>query len=308
MVWLGLLVAVAILVWSGGALASVLGRLASALNVSSFLISFVLMAAATTVPELSVGIVSSLEGQGTLIFGTVIGSNIANIALVGGVLMLLSGRLRIRSVLRRREATWAGGMALLPLLLAMDGKLVRAEGLVLLVALVAYMAQMLRSAKFFHQADEVKGDPTFRRDLVLFFVLVAVLLYSSHWAVRFAVQVAELVGVPVFVIGLFVLAVGTSLPELVFAIRCSLAKDPLLALGDITGALVLNATLILGISVLIAPIDLQAFSHYLRSGGVLLFLLVYLVLATHSDKFTSRLWGIALLSVYAAFVALEVMG
>ncbi len=308
MVWLGLLVALAVLVWSGGALAKVLERLARALNVSSFVVALVLMAAATTVPELSVGIISSLQGEGVLIFGTTVGSNIANLALVGGVLMLLSGRLKIRSVLRRREATWAGGLALLPLLLALDGRLTRAEGGVLLLAFVAYMAQLLRSARFFHQAEEVKGDPFFWRDLAFFAVLVAVLLYSSHWAVKFAVQAAELVGIPLYVIGLFVLAVGTSLPELVFAIRCSLAREPLLALGDITGAVVLNATFIMGLCALIAPVQLEAFSHYLSSAGVLVFLLVYLVLATHSEKLTSRLHGAALLAVYAAFVALEVMG
>lgn len=306
MAGIGLLVSVAVLVWTGGALAAVLGRLAQSLKVSSFLISFVMMAAATTVPELSVGILSSLQGQGSLVFGTAVGSNIANIALVMGVLMLLSGRLRIRSVLRRREASWAAGLALLPVLLAADGTITRAEGVVLLLALGAYMGQLLRSARFFHETDGLKGDPTFRRDLVLFAVLVGVLLYSSHWAVQFAVQVAELLGVPLFVIGLFVLAVGTSLPELVFAIRSAQAGDPLLALGDITGAIVLNATFILGIAALISPIELGAISPYIRSAVVLATLLVYLVLATHSERFTSRVWGLGLLGVYSAFVVAQV--
>ncbi len=283
MAGIGLLVSVAVLVWTGGALAAVLGRLAQSLKVSSFLISFVMMAAATTVPELSVGILSSLRGQGSLVFGTAVGSNIANIALVMGLLMLLSGRLRIRSVLRRREASWAAGLTLLPVLLAADGTITRAEGVVLLLALGAYMGQLLRSARFFHETDGLKGDLTFRRDLVLFAVLVGVLLYSSHWAVQFAVQVAELLGVPLFVIGLFVLA-----------------------LGDITGAIVLNATFILGIAALISPIELGAISPYIRSAVVLAALLVYLVLATHSERFTSRVWGLGLLGVYSAFVVAQV--
>ena len=308
MIWLGLVVSLAVLVWSGGALASVLGRLAGALKVSSFIISFVLMAAATSVPELSVGIVSSLEGKGSLSFGNVVGSNIANIALVMGVLMLLSGRLKIRSVIRRREAAWAAGLALLPLLLALDGKLSRGDGAALLLAFLAYMAQLLRSSRFFHEADGVKGDPRFWRNVAMFVGLVAVLVYSSRWVVYFAVEAAGLLGVPVFVIGLFVLAIGTSLPELVFAIRSSLAGDPLLSMGDITGSIVFNASVVLGITALISPVKLQSVSHYLASAVTLLALLLYLVLATHTEKATSRLWGGILLAVYVGFVAFEWIG
>ncbi len=307
MIWLGLVIALAALVWSGGMLATVLGRLARSLQVSSFLISFMLMAAATSVPELSVTIVSSLQHQGSLAFGTVVGSNIANIALVMGVLMLLSGRIKIRSAIRRREAAWAGGLALLPILLAMDGTLSRADGGALLLGFGAYVTQLLRNAHFFHKAEAVKGDPTFWRDLVLFALLVTLLLFSSRWVVHFAVDIAQLMGIPLFVIGLFVLAIGTSLPELVFAIRSSLAHDPLLSMGDITGSIVFNASVILGVGAMISPIKLQSPSHYLLSAGTLAVLLVYLWLATHTDKVTSRLWGGILLVVYAAFVALEWM-
>ncbi len=305
MAFLGLAVSLAVLIWSGGVLAAVLTRLSRSLHVSSFVVSFVLMAAATTLPEFSVGVISSLEGTGTLAFGAVLGSNIANIALVLGLLLLLNGRLQVKGVVRRREAFWAAVLALVPLLLAADGQVSRIDGAVLLLGFCAYLAQLLRSARFFHKADEVKGDPRFWRDLALFVVFVALLLLSSRWAVHFAVGIAELLGVPVFVIGLFLVAVGTSLPELVFAVRATLAKDPLLSFGDVTGAVVFNASLVLGVAALIRPIVLESLREYEVAAGALFLVLVYLVVAVYTGRMMSRAWGIGLFALYAVFTALE---
>jgi len=305
MAFLGLAVSLAVLIWSGGVLAAVLTRLSRSLHVSSFVISFVLMAGATTLPEFSVGVISSLEGTGTLAFGTVIGSNIANIALVLGLLLLLNGRLQVKGVIRRREAFWAAVLALVPLLLAADGRLSRIDGAVLVLGFCAYLAQLLHNARFFHKMDEARADPTFWRDLGLFVLFVALLLLSSRWAVHFAVQIADLLGVPVFVIGLFLVAVGTSLPEIVFAIRATLAKNPLLAFGDITGAVVFNASLVLGTAALIQPIVLESLKEYQVAAVALFLVLTYLVLAVHTGRMMSRVWGIALFAVYAVFTALE---
>lgn len=307
MIYVYLLVSIIVLLWSGGALAASLTTLSKRLHISAFLISFLLMAAATSMPELFVGIMSGVEGEGSLAFGTAIGSNIADIALVLGVLLIINGAITIKGTINKRESVWVAILAMLPILLVLDKTLSRIDGVILILGFALYAWQLLKNSHFFQKVNNVKANPGFWQDFLKFIVSVIILIFASRYTVIYAEEIAHDLNIPIMLIGIFLVAIGTSLPELVFAIRSTQSENPRLSLGDIVGSIVFNATIILGVSAFINPIYLSAVSEYYISAIALLILLVYFVYANYQNKILNRNWGYGLVAFYLLFLIIELI-
>ena len=251
-------------------------RLARRLGISSLVIGLTVVAFGTSAPELAASLTAALRGSADIALGNVIGSNTANLGLILGLSALVTP-LATRAPFLRRELPFMllTGAALLPLLA--DGRLGRVEGLGLVTVLLIYLVVLLRGArrdappgKAFSSAGTT-GGTTGRATggergglgpLLLSLLGIAgglVLLVGGAQAlVAGAVIAAHALGVPETVIGLTLVAVGTSLPELAASLAAAFKREPDIVLGNIVGSNIFNVLAILGISGSVAPLAATA--------------------------------------------------
>ncbi len=264
------------------------------------------MATATSMPELFVGVMSGLEGEGSLAFGTSIGSNIADVALILAILLIINGTISVKGAITRRESVWVAILAMLPVLLILDKTLSRIDGVILILAFVLYVWQLLKSSHFFQKVEQAKDNHRFWIEVGKVAISIVVLLVASRFTVIYAKDIALSLSVPIFLVGILLAPIATTLPELIFAIKSSQKNTPKLSLGDIVGSIVFNATIVLGISSLINPIVIDGFSKYIISAVALFLVIAYFVYANYQNKVLSRNWGIALIAFYLLFLIAEI--
>lgn len=283
-----------------------LTRLSVALRFSYFMAGFILMAFATTIPELLVGITSALERVPSLSLGNVIGSNMVNLGLVLALVAIFKGEIKIKSKIIKDDVLYLVPLVLLPLILLSDRSLSRLDGVVLLFAFLLYLIKLIKERREFKSLLE--EGPLFAGCLLNFLVFgfsVFVLIFSAKYVVDYGILIARDLKFPLILIGLSAVAVGTSLPELVFALRAARLGREEMALGDLVGACAINASLVLGITALISPILEVDFSFLSKASIFLLLTLFLFVFDIRSKNGLSRLTGIFLLSLYLAFLILE---
>ncbi|MFW5969872.1 MAG: calcium/sodium antiporter [Halofilum sp. (in: g-proteobacteria)] len=251
----------ALLVWSADRF--VLGASATArdLGVSPLVVGLVVVGFATSSPELLVAGFAAWQGNPGLGIGNAVGSNIANIALILGVSALLRPLISSSTILTR-ELPLLIAMTAVTVLVMLDGDFSRGDGVLLLLLMAGVMAFILRQAISQQESDDplatelteqIPGTLPLRRAvfwLVLGFVL---LILSSRMLVWGGVNIAEMLGVSDLVIGLTIVAVGTSLPELAAAIAAVLKDEYDLVLGNVIGSNLFNTLAVLGLPALIAP-------------------------------------------------------
>lgn len=293
-----------------------LQQVARLTGVGRLAVSFLLMAAATSLPELVVSVAAAIKGNSALALGTTLGSNIADISLVIGGAALLGGSFSVAGEWRKLDLLSVFLAGAMPLFLIMDGFLSRSDGLILLIIYGLYNSSLLKRYRS-ETTGGGKMNGLLRRMMArekkelggwfLWLILgVGMLLVSAKMVVSLGTSLAQGLGVPVFLIGLFLVAVGTSLPELVFEVEAIRKKLVGMALGDLFGSVVANSTLILGLTSLINPIKLEnGLNEYLLAAAVYggMFLLLWRLVAT--KKKLERWEGLLLIAAYAVFVLLE---
>lgn len=318
MSWLFIFVGIALLMFGGELVVRGAGRLALAAGLSPLVVGLTVVAFCTSAPEMAASLVAARQGTPEMALGNVIGSNIANIGLILG----LAGLLRpipIHSRILLREMPLVIGATALFALLAWDGRLSRGDGGVLLAALVGYVGWMLRSelrkgeavlAQEYGEVLEVRGRGSARSVLTqLGLVLggVALLVVGAEALVRGAVAIATASGVSPRVIGLTVVAVGTSLPELASSLVAVWKKEGDIVLGNVLGSNIFNVLGILGVTALVSPLAVD-----IASTGFDLWVLVILSVALlpifWSGGALKRWEGALLLASYAAYVTRLFLG
>ncbi|MDP2735328.1 MAG: sodium:calcium antiporter, partial [bacterium] len=203
-----------------------LTRIAIKLRVSEYLVGFVIMAVATSLPELAVGITSAIDANPTLSLGNVLGSNILNLTLVLGLAALVAGGLRLETQVRNREVFYMDLIALSPLVLLLDGRLSRAEGVVLLILFVIYMYTLIFQSREYHKVyKNHKRDGSIWKELALLLLGTAVLVGSADVLVRSAQELALALNMPEIIIGIFLIALSTSLPEIATSIPAAIRRQ-----------------------------------------------------------------------------------
>src|SRR3989344_988489 len=223
-----------------------------------FFLSSFLIGIATSLPEISVGITSALDGIPAISLGNVIGSNVANLSIITGVATLIGGALKVKDQTYTSDFLYALFAGIAPILLLIDGELTRVDGLILIALYGFYNFALLskRDATMDKEGfltslyHRIKTNHVGRNFKYLFLALVLI-IFSADMIVKSGQYIAESLGVPIFLVGLFLVAVGTSLPELAFGFRALKRNEPELFLGNLLGSTVVNATFIVGITVLI---------------------------------------------------------
>ena len=251
MTWLYILTFIAscfLMVRSGAWLVRSLTRIARHLQITEFVVAFILMAFATTVPEFFVGVMSALHHRPELSFGNIIGSNIINLTLAVGIGVLIAKGLKCEGAVIQRSSIYTAIIAFLPVLLMLDGSISRVDGVVLLLALTFYLQRLFyqkeRFTKVFSNAFNRKNNHfrLFLKDLGIFFTGLIVLLMSAEGIVWSASFFAEIIDLPLVIVGALIVALGTNLPEITFGVRAITMGHKDMVLGNLLGAVVANST------------------------------------------------------------------
>ena len=308
-----LLLGVALLTAGGEAL--IRGSLAAArrLGVSPLLSGLVIVGFGTSAPELVVSIDAATNGRPDIAIGNVVGSNIGNIFLILGVCALITP-LVVRPLALRRDAVTVVAASILFLVLVGGSALQRTDAVFLLLALLAYLlwaylterSSTAPSAELHKaEAEEVSMVPKSVIWIVTAVVVGLLLLIGgSQVLLTGAVGIAEHFGVSEAVIGLTLVAVGTSLPELSISVIAAIRRHADVAVGNILGSNIFNLLGILGVSALLQPLPVHArilqFDQWVMLGAALL-----LLLFLYTGRRLSRLEGGLLLIGYAIYVGLS---
>lgn len=237
-------------------------RIAAGLGMSPLIIGLTVVAFGTSSPELAVSLKSALSSQGDIALGNVVGSNIFNILFILGV-SALAAPLAVSQQLLRFDAPLMVAVTLVFLLLCLDQNMGRLEGFILLAGLVGYLLALLRislreSAEIQAEYEKEYGEKPVGRfgvagQLVLVVVGLVILVVGARLLVNASVDFARALGVSELVIGLTIVAAGTSLPEVAASIVAALRGERDIAVGNVVGSCILNLTLVLGLTGLVVP-------------------------------------------------------
>ncbi len=260
LIGLAMLVAGAELLVRGG------GQLALALRVPALVVGLTIVAFGTSTPELMVSLTAAMEASTEMALANVNGSNLANIALVLGLAAMVRP-LVVERTLMRRDVPSCFALQLLVPILAYDGLLSRFDGLVLLAGGVAYNAWLLVEALRGRAPPldddlEMDDESGVARNLFMLIAGMVILVVGAQFFVGGATAMAEFIGMSDRVIGLTVVAVGTSAPEIATAIASARKGETDLAVGNSLGSNLLNIALVLGLTAVISPIQILDTAAY----------------------------------------------
>lgn len=309
MLWLNLsffLISCLVLFFSATFLVKSLSKIARFLRIQEFTAGFIIMAIATSLPELFVGIAAALEKNTALALGNVIGSNIVDLTLIAGIGVVLVKGYRIKTKETKKDALFMVGFALLPLILMVLGqKISRGDGLLLLLFFSIYLVRMIKKRKYYPKKYENKVP---RKQIVfnvfLFVFCLVILFLSAHYAVVYGKALSLDLALPPIIIGLFLIAFATSLPELVFETSAILKGHSEMALGDLIGSVIANSSLVLGVTALIYPISADFFLALTSGIFMLIVCFIFAAFVKSGDRFSWK-EGVSLILFYIFFIVLE---
>jgi len=254
------LIGLALLIYSANIFVNGASSIARLLGMPPLIIGLTIVGFATSAPEIIVGSVSAWQGKTSIAIGNALGSNITNIGLVLGVSMLLFPITLASNTIKREFFIMCTAIAI-ALLLMLDGHLSRFDGLILLIALIVSIGSIVWLARQTAADDplikeftqELSEGDSLKTAIINLLLGIVFLVSGAELLVRGAVSIAEQFGVSDLVIGLTIVAIGTSLPELAASIASIIKKEADIAIGNIIGSNMFNMLAVLGVPALINP-------------------------------------------------------
>ncbi|HLD51368.1 hypothetical protein A3K34_00320 [candidate division WWE3 bacterium RIFOXYC1_FULL_40_10] len=277
--------------------------LAKHFDISSYTISFVLVALATSLPEVLVGVESALKGTQELSFGNAIGSNIALLSLVPAVVLLFAKKVSSRRVFSTKDIYFAIIFSCLTLGLAYDNLVSRIDALILLACYLIYTVAFLEKSSLSEKVLEKLHHKDLLKQVTLFVISLLVLVTASEFIVRSSLGISQSLGISIAFVGLTLTAVGTSLPEIVFSIKAVEEHDDSSVMGNLIGSVIVNSTVVIAITALVNPITIINSVAMLNSGLFALLAMIVFFIFSDSQKNINRFEALVLLVIYIGFIA-----
>ncbi len=239
-------------------------KLATTLGISPLVIGLTIVAYGTSSPEMAVSIQSSLAGQADIALGNVVGSNIFNVLFILGV-SAIAAPLIVAQQLIRLDVPIMIGVSILCMLFSLDGKLNQSDGVILFIGGIVYTGFLIYQSRR-EQSPEIQAEyakfgeqdaaPAWQKwaiNLGLIAAGLVILVLGSRWLVESAIEIARAFGLSELVIGLTIVAAGTSLPELATSLIASLKGERDIAVGNVVGSNIFNILAVLGLSAAVSP-------------------------------------------------------
>jgi len=300
-----------LLMWSADVLVDNASELAGKLGISTLLVGIIVVGFGTSAPELFVSAMAALDGKGNLALGNALGSNITNIGMVLGAAALIRA-MPVERGTATRDIPLVLVSGLLAIALILDGTLSGFDGFLLLAILIAYLSWSAKTQRSPQMSDEEneasvdsKKDDSEKSTLALsvwVIVSIVILMAGSRILVSGAVTIAEYLGVGELIIGLTIVAIGTSLPELAAAIAAARKGVHDMILGNIIGSNVFNTLGVLGLTGALQATEIDTSALWRDFPVMLVFTLVMLVFAITKGRF-GRTEGAILLFGYISYIA-----
>ena len=300
---------VVLVLWGADRLTDGAVALAERMNIPQIVIGLTIVALGTSAPEFCVSLVSALKGTADLAVGNVVGSNIFNTMLIVGVAAMVAPMTILPSTIRKDVPVALVASVALTVMVLMDGDLSRVDAALLFVGFLIFMWITLRGAKGSHAIEQEQAAPrgySVLKSLLLLALGLACLVVGSNIFVDGAANVAQELGVSEAVIGLTIVAGGTSLPELATSVVAARKGNSGIAIGNVLGSNVMNILLILGGAGLISPMVVKGITivdFTVMTGSMLL-----LWLFSYTKLTVARWEGAVLTAIFLGYMGWLVAG
>ena len=285
-------------------------RFASSFNIKPVVIGLTIVAFGTSTPELVTSVIASIKHSSDIAMGNVIGSNIANIGLILGLSAVVRP-LKIDMKLIYREMPIVVGISMLLYFMGWNGALSRLEGSILLIGILAYTCYVyriaLRESRTIEQEYEefeefiAARDKNIFKDIVFIVIGLGALVGGAHLLVHSATYFARVIGISELVIGLTVIAVCTSIPELATSMVAAIRKESDISVGNVLGSNIFNILAVLGIAAIIQPLRVNSASLRVDMPVMLFFSIFLIPIITWKFALT-RGQGVLLLIGYGLYI------
>ena len=275
--------------------------IASKFGISQLVIGLTIVAMGTSSPEAAVSIAAAINGNADITIGNIVGSNILNIFIILGISSIIT-TLAVAKSTMKYETPFMIAITLLLLLLGLDGEIGTIDGIILLAAFAVYMVYLFRIAK--NNKDEAAEDSSQKQLSVakaIFFTVIglALIVFGSNITVDAASALATAFGLSERFIGLTIVALGTSLPELFTSVSAARKGNADIAIGNIVGSNIFNILFVVGVSALIVPVPFA--KNFIFDTVVAIIAAVLLLICCLKTKSLKRWAGILMLVCYAAY-------
>ena len=274
--------------------------IAKHMKIPSVIVGLTIVAMGTSAPEASVSITAAIAGNSDISLGNIVGSNIFNFLVVIGVSAMIFPIISHKDIIKR-DLWWNLGITGLLLVLMLDNKIGRIDGIILLLCMALYLFVVIRNA-LKNRTEESKEELISVPKSIIFMIIgLAAIICGGNFVVDNASIIAKSLGLSETLIGLTIVAIGTSLPELVTSITAAKKKEAGIALGNAVGSNIFNILFILGASSALTPInvapELFIDTIILIAVGIMIFIFAY------TGKKTNRTEGIICTLLYVAYTA-----
>jgi len=278
--------------------------LAESYRLSKYIVGFILVAVISILPETFISINSALEEIPSFGLGVLFGSNISDLTLVFAIIILFAGRgLKIESKILKNHAVYPF-ILLLPLILGFDGQYSRLEGIALIIAGAVFYYAALKNG--IDGTVPLNNDGGRYKSFLMLLFSMAILLAGAHFTVTSATSLANYFEVSPILIGMLIVGLGTTMPELFFSLKSVKKQDDSLAVGDILGTVLADATIVVGILALISPFSFPQKIIYITG----IFMVAASLMLFHfmrSGRTLSRKEAYMLVAFWLVFVLVEFM-
>jgi len=297
-------IAMGVLIWGADVIINQSERIALKFKIPEFIIGATLIALGTSLPEMAASVAASYNGKADIAISNVIGSNILNITLVLATVFLISTKINPSRDFFAKDSTWALVPVLVFILMIFDGVISRFDALLLLLLMGAYLLFLLQDAKNIPELEdieELEGDPfSWIKVLPMIMLGFILVIVGAHFTVESASGIARDFGISEWVIGIIMISLGTSLPELVVSVSAALKGKVDMAIGNIIGSNMANTTVVLGSAALVNPMPVNA-SAYMFDITTMIIATLLLVFLT-ANKLYTKSAGISLIIILGLFL------
>ena len=275
--------------------------IATKLKIPKIIIGMTIVAIGTSLPELSVSVQSSILGLNDMCVANVIGSNIFNLLMITGTIALLS-KVKINNFMNIFKTF---GVYILLIVLSLDKNLSLLDGIILLGVFIAYMINMIKSESYTEEENEDVVKEHILKTIVLGLIGLAGIAYGGNLVIESARDIALSLGMSENLVGLTVVALGTSLPEYVTSIVACKKDEMDIAIGNILGSNIFNILLVLGLASLLAPISVSIVT--LIDALFMFITMILFIIFTFKKRTVNKFIGIMFIMTYVVYICYTII-
>ena len=300
------ILSIASLIYGADFIISQSEKIAIKFHIPEFIIGATLVALGTSLPEMGASLVATMNGKTDMAISSVIGSNILNISMVLAIIFIITTNIKPDRDFFTKDSSWALTPVMIFILMGIDGKIDKFDGILLLFLMVAYILFLVKDDYGIgvKQVEYIKSEDNFSwiKTIALLLAGFILVIAGSHFTVESASAIAKTFGVSEWIIGIILISFGTSMPELVISVSASLKGKSDIAIGNIIGSNLANITIVIGSSALIRdlPIDLtnRLILFNIATMTISTIMLIYIT----ANKLYNKSAGISLLILLAIFI------